>query len=1533
MQLFTYENPQIIDHGDLKPVPYEMMPFPYNQLANDRRFEELVYSLYQSAIDQHAFKPYTEISLMNGVRDYGSDCCLIKDGKNFGLIQCKKYGENYAKADFGQEITKFAMYYLLDHTLIADLNDFTYYIAVSKGFVSNCTTFIKDFNRNILTEAHLDKWIGENLKSATLRELGLGNVKAEVLEVLTRISVKQILPQDLDVLLTKPYNGGLASLFFAVRSVTDNSVLQKGLASISSGQSNALSEKELKQELKTGSATISSQQNTISEIPDSHMERAETKLLYNWVTTSCEVAGYFKNICLLAGGAGYGKTVIMKDLYEQLNKNNIPCLALKADKLYVSNFKELQEKINISVPIREFIDQCKQHFETLVIIIDQIDALSQSLSSNRSFLDTYVGLIEGYKNDPIVRVIISVRYFDLLYDPALRPYKDIKTIEVKTLAVDDVKKQLVKIGLSDKSMSSQLLELLRVPNNLNVFSRIYKDVGDFAGVNSIQGLYSELWNAKIDSIRELHQLDTGRVKDALFLIAAEMYRRQQIAVSEKSFDTYANELKYLKSEQLITFDNTGLQFFHQSFYDYVFARQFVESRSSLFRYLKKQNQSILARAALKMILNYLREVDPESYLKQVSRLLNNRTIRFHVHHLVLSTVAAVEIPTVKEKELLHKIIKKDKIFFIPFCEQVSGGWISYFIQCGLIDEMLFPEKVSGLTRPLKHLLKKLPFLTSKSDEIAMAKPLNNLALAMLQKNISVSPELVLPYLKRLENKTVVLNLLYHLNDWGVDGAIAVLESCGEINLSEFRYSGIFEHLLPVNPNYVFERTKAWLVDASSNISNDQHRKETLLEKLFETIPELTFQYLFQYFTDRIDELKYDDPNKPLIQDYIIYDINFDLEHLHGDPFLFQQMLVFLQESAKANSEFYQSFLTQHLRSNYLSVQRAIIHSYSGNEKQHREFVFQTFMYLNAIGALNSFDVLSDALRSLLKASLPIFKKQQVNELLKMINLIPESDYFIFTRDDKKVLSTRFGQNKYRYLLCLPNNLINSFPKLKRKFNEYQRRYPNITIIQTDHGRGGMVHPPLSSDAYEKMNYNAWMKSFQKFDQERGMNAWGDDFLKGGLSEHAQAFKNSVKKFPKKFIPILDSLFDDWSIKIDYHISGLTGLMESNHDPVKVLSLFKLLITQNLTGYFILSSLRIADYLIRNDINDEKLIDYVFYKAENDPDPEENNNLANADGEQLIAKGIGSVRGAAAHALCLIQEKDLEDRVFDALIRIADNDTLSVIAAILYRLAYLMNLNRDRAFGLFIKILNNEQHTWQIETAWSLSYLVHYDFIRLLPYLRRVLASELNEKTAESFGNISFGAYYNNYENAKDLLYSFMVKFPKIRPTIVGNALKYIHMNETSYSKSIALLEELVIIRDKEIESAFHTGFLHAEHITFEELYPFLKKYVNNDAITGGEYFLQFLLTHCHSYPEECLQLFEFVVHHVNQIPADEFNQHHYNYEEDSVNLIIGIYNSLRPERNLKHQKDQEKLLTLFDTTLRDSRFKSNTDKLLEKIIY
>ncbi len=226
MALIKYENPQVLAQSN-KPVAIENKSFPYNLIADSRRFEELIYTLYKAEIEEENFEGFDGISLMSGVREKGRDCALFKNGKNHGLIQCKKYEKSYSKEDFGLEIIKFGLYSLLESKLINDVRDFTYYIAVSNGFVLECSDFIDDFNNSISLEFKLDKWIQKNIAKPTLKSLSLKDPKDELLKILTKIKVKKIFPVDIDRLLSKDINYHIASLFFQVRTVTDNSVIER----------------------------------------------------------------------------------------------------------------------------------------------------------------------------------------------------------------------------------------------------------------------------------------------------------------------------------------------------------------------------------------------------------------------------------------------------------------------------------------------------------------------------------------------------------------------------------------------------------------------------------------------------------------------------------------------------------------------------------------------------------------------------------------------------------------------------------------------------------------------------------------------------------------------------------------------------------------------------------------------------------------------------------------------------------------------------------------------------------------------------------------------------------------------------------------------------------------------------------------------------------------------------------------------------------------------------------------------------------
>jgi hypothetical protein len=55
-----------------------------------------------------------------------------------------------------------------------------------------------------------------------------------------------------------------------------------------------------------------------------------------------------------------------------------------------------------------------------------------------------------------------------------------------------------------------------------------------------------------------------------------MYEVQQITITNQFKEEYPKEFNFLESNYILTEDAKGIQFFHQTFYDFVFAKQFVK---------------------------------------------------------------------------------------------------------------------------------------------------------------------------------------------------------------------------------------------------------------------------------------------------------------------------------------------------------------------------------------------------------------------------------------------------------------------------------------------------------------------------------------------------------------------------------------------------------------------------------------------------------------------------------------------------------------------------------------------------------------------------------------------------------------------------------------------------------------------------------------------------------------------------------------------------------------------------------------------
>ncbi|EPG1669415.1 hypothetical protein JH838_002375, partial [Acinetobacter baumannii] len=122
---------------------------PFNQLG-DREFEILVYSLLNEEIKQKKHPYFTKIALMQGVGERGRDCVLYDNQGVCGLIQCKKYSGRLTKPQILKELIKFALYSILDNSILPNIDSFKYIFYVSNDFTEPSLNLL--FNNSIILD-------------------------------------------------------------------------------------------------------------------------------------------------------------------------------------------------------------------------------------------------------------------------------------------------------------------------------------------------------------------------------------------------------------------------------------------------------------------------------------------------------------------------------------------------------------------------------------------------------------------------------------------------------------------------------------------------------------------------------------------------------------------------------------------------------------------------------------------------------------------------------------------------------------------------------------------------------------------------------------------------------------------------------------------------------------------------------------------------------------------------------------------------------------------------------------------------------------------------------------------------------------------------------------------------------------------------------------------------------------------------------------------------------------------------------------
>ena len=541
-------------------VAFEGFPYHYYDLS-PRQFESLIYDIAQQDIEYKRSefgKSFDSAGWPDKPGDRGRDILLFQNGKPSGVIQCKHSRSNtkkFTKRECLKEIIKLVLNYLIDNSLVYNLDSFKYYFTVSSNFDEETLLFLSDFKNKIRDEEKLDDLITDVIgEFKKIKKQFNGNYD-EVKNVISKLSINRIDSSLIDNWLNRSYNQNIAEKYFRQKEVKRTNNYSNIPAT------------EIINIFKSSSHALSDYENFFYGINESHIERNETSILYQWIFTLLKPDE--KPLAVLVGKPGCGKSVVLKDLFDILSKEDVPVIGIKADRYYSHNLEELDKALGLQDSLIKLLNTISQLRGKVVILIDQLDALSQTLSAKREYLNTYYLLIHKLLDIDNVKVVISVRKFDLDTDSEFAFLKKYKTVTLGELTKDEVLKITQKLN-PIPNLSNEIIQLLQVPYNLNAFVKIYSHKLNLNELKSTTDLYKELWLQKINAKPKEIGISIEDTKNLLYEIARQMQKQQMINVPLITFqEKYFREIDYLSKEGILKVTHSEIQFFHQTFYDFV----------------------------------------------------------------------------------------------------------------------------------------------------------------------------------------------------------------------------------------------------------------------------------------------------------------------------------------------------------------------------------------------------------------------------------------------------------------------------------------------------------------------------------------------------------------------------------------------------------------------------------------------------------------------------------------------------------------------------------------------------------------------------------------------------------------------------------------------------------------------------------------------------------------------------------------------------------------------------------------------------
>ena len=356
---------------------------------------------------------------------------------------------------------------------------------------------------------------------------------------------------------------------------------------------------------------------------------------------------------MLEGTAGGGKSCVVAQVVKQLDCHDIPTLVIRLDRLTEADHSAQAVGIRRGLPDSPTITLGEiAGARPSVLCIDQLDALSIVSARQQSAWNALNELLDEARNYPNMRILFACRSFDLGQDAQLRALvadeNRVTRIRVGELNDDTIQSAIEYSGIVVSPLDHEQMRLLSVPLHLYLFLEAARS-GDF-DFASKGDLFDAFWRHKARNVNNRLGGRSSVWTETIAALCDVMSERESLVSPDYALDEWLEAMEAMASESVVQVQDGDVRFFHESFFDYSFARSFLRTNSDLVRWLESDQQHLFRRSQVRQVLTFLRdrESDRSRYLRTLSALLGHEGIRFHIKKLVLDWLRALPDPTKEE---------------------------------------------------------------------------------------------------------------------------------------------------------------------------------------------------------------------------------------------------------------------------------------------------------------------------------------------------------------------------------------------------------------------------------------------------------------------------------------------------------------------------------------------------------------------------------------------------------------------------------------------------------------------------------------------------------------------------------------------------------------------------------------------------------------------------------------------------------------------------------------------------------------------